>query len=292
VAVWTVVKGSGAAAGFAQGEVAPGESLTLTPVKGYAITVALSKLTTQEVAYDHVNWRKQPAVEVKTSHGTGSTQGTANLQEPVFRVEYGADEKLQSVMLLVPMGSLKSTHLVMPEKLKGTLGELEDCILGATEGSDVTLDEVAEFYGVLHKSERVNRWRQLMSSKDTDVADAAATVLAQVKDVEGTKKFCELCLTAKDNRQIGLLEVLSGMPQSDAALDTMVKLIVAPGTYLLKMPPGVGASDVDRRNALFDALLKYPPEKLKPHAPQVAAWAKAHKEARWTKAVEERVAGM
>ncbi|MBW3542258.1 MAG: hypothetical protein KY476_18480, partial [Planctomycetes bacterium] len=104
-----------------------------------------------------------------------------------------------------------------------------------------------------------------------------AAVLTRLGEQRGTKVFCDACLEAKGNRQVGLIELLCVMPPSDKALGTIVKLIVSPTPYLTRVPEGVGMAQEDRRHCLIRSLTQiYPKEKVRRYADELRRWAESN----------------
>jgi hypothetical protein len=90
----------------------------------------------------------------------------------------------------------------------------------------------------------------------------------------GTRAFCDACLRAKGNEQVGLVEILCMMPPSDTALATIVELIVSQTAYVTRVPQGVGVSDIDRRFSLIRSLTgRYPRNRIGKHEEALRAWA-------------------
>src|SRR3954462_6960543 len=93
-------------------------------------------------------------------------------------------------------------------------------------------------------------------------------------DEPGTAPACRACLGSQGNEQVRLIDLLCQMPPSDEALATIVELIVAPETYLIRAPRGGGVADTERRCLLVRARAeRYPKAKVRAHGDQLRAYA-------------------
>jgi beta-lactamase regulating signal transducer with metallopeptidase domain len=286
--VWTVDKETGKLQGVGEALAGPGATVTVEPVRGYRMVVtlgAVGKSTYRDATHE---W-EEPSVSLKLAHD-GSSEGVADLKGPRVDVEWGTREKSQSVVVSVPEGSLESpavARVLAGGALKADLGALEDVLLAMVQDRQIEVGDLVEVYSILKHTQRKEQWAAVMAGPDAAESVLAAGVGAQVGDPAATGRFCDLCLAAKDNEQIRLIEALCGMPGSERGLRTLLELIAAPRDYLLKMPKGMAASDVDRRWGMEQALQeKYAKEKVRAAAQDVVKSAPAGERARVEKRLE------
>jgi hypothetical protein len=279
VLIWVVDKPLHVVRGFDDRKIGPGQRVEAEPTKGYVIRFETGPIETVTVT-DFRTEAKEKHVPFKISHGTGSSEGTKPLTSPFLHVEYGIKENLASVSFAVPLGTLGPGALreLLGRKFAGTAEELEDLLLaagvGPRYGDSVGSSDILEIYTLLGRSRRTDRWLAQLTGGTPRARQVAAAVLMNLGNEQGTKAFCDACIRAKGNEQVGLVELLCMMPPSDRALATIVELIVSPTTFRTQVPAGVGVSDLDRRYSLIRALTtKYPRSRIGTHEKALRAWA-------------------
>jgi hypothetical protein len=277
--IWAIDKASHGVQGFDDQTIKPGQIVSAEPSKGYLIRFESGPIETVTVT-DFRTETEEHHVRLKISHGTGSSEGTKSLASPLLHVEYGINENLASVTFAVPVGMIRSKPLLdlLGRKFAGTAEELEDLLLAAVVepeyASYVRASHILEVYQLLGRTRRTDRWLRLLEEGTLPGRRMAAAVLMSLGNERGTRAFCNACLRAKGNEQVGLVEILCMMPPSDAALATIVELIVSPTAYVTRAPEGVGVSDIDRRYSLIRFLTsRYPRNRIGKHEEALRAWA-------------------
>lgn len=279
--VWAIDKASHAVRGFDDERIGPGQKVVMVPTKDYEIRFETGPIETVTVT-DFRTETKEDHVRFKISHGTGSSEGSKNLESPFLHLEYGIKEDLASVTFAVPVGTIASKPLLelLGRKYAGTAVELEDLLLTATAEPDygdyVRTSDVLEVYTLLGRSQRSDGWLRRLEEGAPKGRLIAAAVLMSLGDGRGTGAFCAACLRAEGNEQVELAEILSDMPPSDEALATIVELIVSPTAFLTRVPKGVGVADIDRRFSLIRSLTgKYPRDRIGKHEKRLRTWAES-----------------
>ncbi len=277
--VWAIDKASHNVRGFDDAVITPGQRVASTPIKGYEVRFDAGPIESVTVT-DFRTETEERHVRFRISHGTGSSEGTKNLTSPFLAIEYGNKEDLASVIFAVPVGTISDKPLLnlLARKYKGTAAELEDLLLAAAAepnyGDYVRLSDILEAYKLLGRSQRSDDWLRRLEAGSPWGRVMAAAVLMSLGDGRGTSAFCKACIQAKGNEQVGLAEILCGMPPSDEALATIVELIVSPTALVTQVPEGVGVADIDRRFLLIRALTgSYPRGRIGKHEDRLRTWA-------------------
>ena len=253
VAVWAVNKDTGKLTGFAEGKVTPGGTLSLEPIKGYTIRIDLGPVKDETLTDFRREW-KVPMVSVKSTHGTGSSEGVTHLDEVRLNVEWGINEPTHTVVAMIPIGTAKLPGV--PEKFAGTLEELEDIVLAAAKDGTLELNRAVEVYTVLRATTRQKAWAALASAEDKGPATIAIAVLALTGQADAQKIYCDLCLSSKGNQRVELVEQLPNMPVADVFLQAMIRVLAMEGELRTQVPENVGVGDEDRRHGLGSAIRK------------------------------------
>jgi hypothetical protein len=259
VFVWAIDKASHNVRGFDAVLITPGQRVASTPVTGYEVRFDAGPIESVTVT-DFRTETEERHVRFKISHGTGSSEGTKNLTSPFLAIEYGNKEDLASVIFAVPVGTISTKPLLnlLARKYEGTAAELEDLLCAAAAepnyGDYVRLSDILEAYKLLGRSRRSDDWLRRLEVGSPRGRVIAAAVLMSLGHGRGTSEFCKACNQARGNEQVGLAEILCGMPPSDEALATIVELIVSPTALVTQVPEGVGVADIDRRFLLIRAL--------------------------------------
>jgi hypothetical protein len=278
VLVWAIDKAHGSVAGFARETMKSGQVTELVPVKGHVVRFEVGPIESVEVTDLRKEW-KEDRLPIKIARGRASSSGSYALTDPFVSMDYGINEPIGSVSVGVPVASVDAAgyRAILGRDDVGTAAGLEDVLFAALDparsSGPVRISDVLEIYQMLGRSERLARWTRRLSGRTPNERLEAAAVLTMLGDKAGTTAFCRACLDARGNEQVGLIDVLCQMPASDEALATIVKLIIAPGKYLLQAPKG-GVSDTERRFALFRALAqKYPKESVREYAKELRTYA-------------------
>ncbi|MCH7726330.1 MAG: hypothetical protein IH991_07625 [Planctomycetes bacterium] len=284
ILLWSFDRKAHAGKGFAQGTIGPGKELELEPLPDYVVTFQAGDVHEVEVFYGHDgqnSWMEEH-VRFKISHKTGSAEGTKGLDSPFVHFEWGYKTEIDSVAFGVPLGTIDLPALSeqLTRDFRGNPSELEDLLLVAAFEPKfrdyVGMYEVFQIYKILGKTTREARWVELLESDNRYKKKVASAVLMCVGNNAGEKTFCDASLKTKGNVQIGYIEFLCGMPPSDKALETIVRLIVSPRIYKEKVEEGVGKDIYDLRSDLLRALSKkYSPEKVQPYLDEIVKAAEA-----------------
>jgi hypothetical protein len=279
ILTWAIDKASHGVRGFDAQMIKPGQIASSEPARGYTIRFEAGPVETVTTT-DFRTETKEDHVRFKISHGTGSSDGSKALTSPFLHVEYGINEDLASVTFAVPVGTVHSKPLVdlLGRKFAGTAEELEDLLMAAAAepeyGDYVRPSDILEVYKLLGRSRRTDRWLRLLADGSSRGRGMAAAVLMSLGNERGTRAFCDACLRARGNEQVGLVEILCMMPASDAALATIVELIVSPTAFVTRVPEGVGVADIDRRYSLIRSLTgRYPRDRIGKHEAALRVWA-------------------
>ncbi len=282
VLLWVFERGADKPAGFASGTLQPGKTLTLAPAAGYNVRFEAGAIEWIELFQGDRRWREE-AIPFKTVHATTTTEGSRDLTGPFIHIDWGYKSPRDSVAFVAPIGTLDSAALSkrLQGSFEGTRAELEDLLLLASQEPKfayyVDMSDVIEVYRILGRSERESAWRKTLHNTTSSYRTLAGGVLMTVGDKEGTKFFCDLCLQATGNREVALIDYLCRAPASDTSFDTILKLFLAPGTYVEAVPPNVGKDRHDRRLDMLEALLrKENRERVAPHVGEIAQWGIAH----------------
>ena len=281
ILVWAVDKASHGIQGFDDLTIKPGQRASSEPAKGYTIRFEAGPIETVTTT-DFRTETKEDHVPFKIAHRTGSSAGTKGLTSPFLHVEYGINETLASVTFAVPIGTIRSQPLrdLLGRKFTGTAEELEELLIAVAAepryGNYIRPSDIVEVYKLLGGSRRTDRWLRLLAEGTSRGRHVAAAVLMCVGNARGTRAFCDACLRAKGNEQLGLVEILCMMPPSDEALATIVELIVSPTAFLTQAPAGVGVADIDRRYSLIRALTDgYSRARIGKYDEPLRAWARS-----------------
>lgn len=279
ILIWAIDKSSHGARGFGSQTIKPQQEVSSEPVSGYTIKFQAGPIETATVT-DFRTETTEQQVPFRISHRNGSSQGTRSLTSPFLHLEYGTGEDLASVSIAVPIGTIRSRPLLdlVGRKLAGTTEELEDLLIAAASEpaytDDIRTSDILEVYKLLGKSHRTDLWLRLLAEGNPRVKVMAAAVLTSLGNQRGTAAFCDACLGAQGNAQVGLVELLCMMPPSDQALATTVELIVSPAAFVTRLPNGAGAADIDRRYSLIRSLTeKYPRDRIIKQEKALRAWA-------------------
>jgi hypothetical protein len=279
--MWVIDKRAHAIEGFDEGTIKPRQTVELGPAKSYVIRFETGPIETVTVT-DFRTEAKEEHVPFKISRGGAASEGTKNLTSAFLHVDYGIKQDLASATIAVPIGTLGPGSLreLAGRKFAGSAEELEDLLLAAVAepeyGDGVRLSDILEVYTFLGRSQRMERWLELLDGGARRTRLMAAAILTKLENEKGTEAFCDACLQSQGNEQVGLAETLCMMPASDRALATIVELIVAPRAYLTEVPAGVGVSGTDGRYSLIRALTtKYPKNRLGTHEKALRTWAQS-----------------
>ena len=221
ILIWAVDKKSHRVQGFDDQMIAPGERISVEPAKGYTIRFESGQI--QTVTVTDFRTETKDTRPFKISHGSGSSEGTKSLTCPFLHVEYANKDDLASFTFAVPIGMIRSKPLLdlLGRKFAGAAEELEDLLLAAVVESEyrgyVRPSDILEVYNLLGRTRRMESWLRLLDEGTSSGRAVGAAVLMSLGNERGTKAFCDACLRAKDNEQVGLVEILCMMPPSDAA---------------------------------------------------------------------------
>ncbi|MFN0196962.1 MAG: hypothetical protein ACKVT0_09455 [Planctomycetaceae bacterium] len=276
--IWTVDKKSHAVKGFDEGIVGPSQEITLEPVANYTVSIRTGTIEDVTVTDFKTEWQEKH-VPFRISHGSGSAEGTKDIENLFLNFEYSTTKKsmnLDSILIGIPVGSSATKDYLAELDRTAPSDALEDLLLIAVAAPEQPLDlsDLLQAYELLGKSNRLDRWKEFLKEGTPNQRLDAAGVLMKLGDAEGRRVFCKSCRESKGNLQVDLVDLLVQMPPSDEALATIVKLIVAPRDYLTQVPDGVGVADEEQRSGLIGALSKdYPREALEPYAAELRTWA-------------------
>lgn len=281
VLTWVLDADTRALRGFGEVTAMPGKVATFEPVEGHVVTITLGEVEEQEYfrGYDFDNPLTEPGVSIKVRQGTSTSERSADLTSPFIVNEYRTRDGLATVSFVAPVGTLDSKALapLLAEPFKGEKGELEGLLMaGAREGRFDTY-EILDIFTLVGKTTRRDDWVALYRSK-TRGAIPAAAVLGSEGDEAALQSIARLARRTTGNRLLDVIEIVGKMPPSKHLLPVIVDLIVADKKYVEQTPPGVGVADVDRRYVLLEALVKYAPADVAPHANRLRAWAAGRKD--------------
>lgn len=289
ILLWTIDRKAHAVKGFAQGTCPPGKELELKPLPDYLVSFQAGDVHEVEVFYGHDphnSWLEE-RVGFKISHKTGSAEGKMSLDSPFVHFEWGYKSEIDSVAFGVPLGTIDLPALSeqLGRDFRGNSSELEDLLLTVALEPEfrgyVGLYEVFQIYKILGKTTREARWVELLDGGNSYEKKMASVVLMCVGNKAGQETFCNACLKADGNVQTGYIGFLCEMPPSDKALETIVRLIVAPGIYKEKVEEGVGKDIYDLRSDLLQTLSKkYSMQKVEPYFDQLVKAVEAN-ECEW-----------
>ncbi len=278
--VWAIDKKTGVIAGFSRGTIRPGQAAELIPATGHSIRIEAGRIEAVEVTDFRKEW-KEDLIQLKISHGRFSSEGSKALTVPFLSLDFGINEPVSTVILGIPVTPLGSPPYqeVLRREDPGTASGLEDLLFAAYEnpqsGGYVAVSDVLDVYRMLVRSQRLNRWRSRLSGGTPENRLEAAAVLMVLGDEPGTATFCQSCLQAQGDDQVRLIDILCQMPPSETALVTIVKLIVAPRTYLQQSSRG-STAQTERRHHLLRALSeKYPKEIVRKHGEELRAYGES-----------------
>lgn len=288
VMVWCVDQQTGKTAGFSDTQLLPGRTVSVEPAAGYRLTFTAG-VCKQILNTDFVREWSRSVIPFTVTHGGGSSEATQYLTEPDIHVEYDKEKPVNSVLISVAEGSMRSPALakLLDQKINGETGELEDLLIAMAQDEQLRPQSLMDAYLVLKTSQRLPQWLAMSRDEDRKGSFPALVAAARLGDAESVKRFCEKCLQSGGNARVRLADLLSDMPANEKFLDTMLQLTTLPDPLLIKMPAGVGVAGMDRRFSLcLPIAYGYPKELVDARARQVVQSAGPQDKAR----VEQRMA--